>query len=49
MDIQTAINNVINHIDLNREDMNSVMQIIMQGNATSAQIGGFISCASHKR
>ena len=42
MDIQTAINNVINHIDLNREDMNSVMQIIMQGNATSAQIGGLL-------
>ena len=42
MDIQTAINNVINHIDLNREDMNSVMQTIMQGNATSAQIGGLL-------
>ena len=42
MDIQTAINNVINHIDLNREDMHSVMQTIMQGNATSAQIGGLL-------
>ena len=42
MDIQTAINNVINHIDLNREDMNSVMQTIMLGNATSAQIGGLL-------
>ena len=42
MDIQTALNNVINHIDLNREDMNSVMQTIMQGNATSAQIGGLL-------
>ena len=42
MHIQTAINNVINHIDLNREDMHSVMQTIMQGNATSAQIGGLL-------
>ena len=42
MDIQTAINNVINHIDLSREDMHSVMQTIMQGNATSAQIGGLL-------
>ena len=42
MDIQTAINNVINHIDLNREDMRSIMQTIMQGNATSAQIGGLL-------
>ena len=42
MDVQTAINNVINHIDLNREDMHSVMQTIMQGNATSAQIGGLL-------
>ena len=42
MDIQTAINNVINHIDLNREDMHSVMQTIMQGKATSAQIGGLL-------
>ena len=42
MNIQTAINNVINHIDLNREDMHSVMQTIMQGNATSAQIGGLL-------
>ena len=42
MDIQTAINNVINHIDLNYEDMHSVMQTIMQGNATSAQIGGLL-------
>ena len=42
MDIQTAINNVINNIDLNRQDMHSVMQTIMQGNATPAQIGGLL-------
>ena len=42
MDIQTAINNVINNIDLNRQDMHSVMQAIMQGNATPAQIGGLL-------
>ena len=38
MDIQSAINNVIRNIDLNRQDMRSVMQAIMQGNATPAQI-----------
>ena len=42
MDIQTAINNIINNIDLNREDMHSVMQTIMKGEATPAQIGGFL-------
>ncbi|SVE44039.1 uncharacterized protein METZ01_LOCUS496893, partial [marine metagenome] len=31
MDIQTAINNVINNINLNREDMHSIMQTIMKG------------------
>ncbi len=42
MDIQTALNNVIAGKDLNRADMHSVMQTIMQGNATSAQIGGLL-------
>jgi anthranilate phosphoribosyltransferase len=42
MDIQTALNNVIAGNDLNRADMHSVMQTIMQGEATPAQIGGLL-------
>ena len=42
MDIQTAINNVINNVNLNREDMRCVMETIMKGEATPAQIGGFL-------
>ncbi len=42
MDIQTAINQVINGQDLGRADMHSVMQTIMQGEATPAQIGGLL-------
>lgn len=42
MDIQTAINEVINGHDLSREDMHAVMQTIMQGDATPAQIGGLL-------
>lgn len=42
MDIQTAINNVINRKDLSHTDMHSVMQTIMQGEATPAQIGGLL-------
>ncbi|MFT5133841.1 MAG: anthranilate phosphoribosyltransferase, partial [Gammaproteobacteria bacterium] len=42
MDIQTALNNVIAGSDLNRADMHSVMQTIMQGEATPAQIGGLL-------
>ena len=42
MDIQTALNNVIAGKDLNRADMHSVMQTIMQGDATPAQIGGLL-------
>lgn len=42
MDIQTAINEVINGNNLNRADMNTVMKTIMQGEATPAQIGGLL-------
>ena len=42
MDIQTAINEVISGHNLNRTDMHDVMKIIMQGEATPAQIGGFL-------
>ncbi|MFT5219572.1 MAG: anthranilate phosphoribosyltransferase [Planctomycetota bacterium] len=42
MDIQAAIKSVIAGQDLSGEDMNSVMQQIMTGECTSAQIGGFL-------
>lgn len=42
MDIQTAINEVIKANDLSGDDMESVMRTIMQGEATPAQIGGFL-------
>ncbi len=42
MDIQKAINNIINNINLSREDMHSIMQTIMSGEATPAQIAGFL-------
>ena len=42
MNIQTAINEVIGGHNLSRSDMHDVMQTIMQGNATPAQIGGLL-------
>ncbi len=42
MDIKTALNEVISRKDLSRADMHSVMQTIMQGEATPAQIGGLL-------
>jgi anthranilate phosphoribosyltransferase len=42
VDIQAAIKSVIAGQDLSGEDMNSVMQQIMTGECTSAQIGGFL-------
>ena len=42
MDIQAAIKLVIAGQDLSGDDMNSVMQQIMTGECTSAQIGGFL-------
>lgn len=42
MNIQTAINDVINGKDLSHEAMNAVMRTIMRGDATPAQIGGFL-------
>lgn len=42
MDIQQAIKAVIARQDLSREDMASVMQQIMTGEATPSQIGGFL-------
>ncbi len=42
MDIQAAIQTVIDRHDLSREQMQSVMQTIMTGEATPAQVGGFL-------
>jgi len=42
MEIQAAIAAVIEQIDLSREEMQSVMRTIMTGEATPAQIGGFL-------
>jgi anthranilate phosphoribosyltransferase len=42
MEIQQAIARVIDHHDLNSEEMIEVMRAIMTGGATPAQIGGFL-------
>ena len=42
MTIQTVINQLIQREDLSAESMTEVMQSIMTGNATDAQIGGFL-------
>jgi len=42
MDIQTAIKTVIAGQDLDRQEMTEVMQQIMTGECTPAQIGGFL-------
>ncbi len=42
MDLQTAIKTVIDRHDLSSDEMQSVMETIMTGNATQAQIGGFL-------
>lgn len=42
MDIKTAINQVVDRIDLSTEQMADVMKQIMTGGATDAQIGGFL-------
>ena len=42
MNIQQAIKTVTERIDLSREEMRSVMEQIMTGEATPAQIGGFL-------
>ena len=42
MNIQQALVRVVEHGDLNREEMQGVMHQIMTGDATEAQIGGFL-------
>lgn len=42
MNIQSAIQRVLDNKDLSGDEMNQVMRIIMTGEATPAQIGGFL-------
>lgn len=42
MDLPTAIRSVIEGRDLNEGEMDAVMRLIMSGQATPAQIGGFL-------
>ena len=42
MDIQSALQKVIDRQDLTEAEMGEVMQQIMTGQATQAQIGGFL-------
>ncbi len=43
MDIKQAISNIVDRVDLSRDEMHSVMQQIMTGGATPIQIGGFLA------
>lgn len=42
MDMQTAIKTILQQQDLTSAEMNSTMRLIMTGQATPAQIGGFL-------
>ena len=42
MNIQQALDNLLNRVDLSGEQMTSVMRQVMTGEATPAQIGGFL-------
>jgi len=42
MDMQAAIRRVTERQDLDAEEMHDVMQLIMTGQATPSQIGGFL-------
>src|SRR5512139_711234 len=42
MDIRTALDRVVNHIDLNRDEMRAVMRDVMTGACTDAQIGALL-------
>lgn len=42
MKIQEALSKVVEHLDLSREQMRDVMQQVMTGQCTDAQIGGFL-------
>lgn len=42
MDMQTAIKTVMDNKNLNREEMTQVMNMMMSGQATDSQMGGFL-------
>ncbi|MGZ5058923.1 MAG: anthranilate phosphoribosyltransferase, partial [Methylobacter sp.] len=42
MQIQQALQALLNKQDLSSDQMREVMRLIMSGNATDAQIGGFL-------
>src|SRR6056297_1962536 len=42
MDMKEALNRIASNLDLSTEEMKDVMRIVMKGEATDAQIGGFL-------
>ncbi|MBW7471335.1 anthranilate phosphoribosyltransferase [Marinobacter sp. M216] len=42
MDMKEALNRIASNLDLSREEMKQVMRIVMNGEATDAQIGAFL-------
>ncbi|MBW4934632.1 anthranilate phosphoribosyltransferase [Marinobacter sp. F4206] len=42
MDMKDALNRIASNLDLSREEMKQVMRIVMNGEATDAQIGAFL-------
>ena len=42
MDMKEALNRIASNLDLTREEMKDVMRIVMNGEATDAQIGAFL-------
>jgi anthranilate phosphoribosyltransferase len=48
MDIRQAISHIVDRIDLSAQEMRSVMQQIMSGQATPIQIGGFLAALRTK-
>ncbi len=48
MNIKNAIHNVVDNLNLSEEEMVSVMNEIMSGEATDSQIGSFITALRMK-
>ena len=46
--IQEAIQTLVSGADLGGEGARQVMEQIMSGQATDAQIGAFLDCAAHE-
>ncbi|MEC9039767.1 MAG: anthranilate phosphoribosyltransferase, partial [Pseudomonadota bacterium] len=42
MDMKQALNRIASNLDLSRDEMKDVMRIVMNGEATDAQIGAFL-------